>query len=190
LLPYQLTAYLKDGLVPGRHGTAFPLIAPYQAFQARDGALMIAAGNDGLFTRLCEALDLQELAADPRFATNPDRLRHREELTRLLADRIRDDEVADVLELLERAGIPVAPVNDVGSVADHEQTAALGLIQPLAEPTVAFPLSFEGERLVHRSAPPRLGEHTDEILRELGYAEREIEAFEQGDVILRAAGDT
>ena len=189
LLPYQLTAYLKDGLVPERHGTAFPLIAPYQAFQARDGELMIAAGNDGLFTRLCEALDLQEVAADPRFATNPDRVRHREELARLIAERIGKDEVAAVLARLERAGVPVAPVNDVGRVADHQQTAALGLIQPLAEPTVAFPLSFEGERLLHRSLPPKLGEHTDEILRELGYEEGEIEAFEQGDVVRRSTGD-
>jgi formyl-CoA transferase/CoA:oxalate CoA-transferase len=190
LLPYQLTAYLKDGLVPTRHGTAFPLIAPYQAFRARDGELMIAAGNDGLFTRLCEALDLQEVAADPRFATNPDRVRHREELTQLIAERVGKDEVDAVLARLEQAGVPVAPVNDVGRVADHEQTAALGMIQPLAQATVAFPLSFEGDRLLHRSAPPALGEHTDEILRELGYEEHEIESFEQGELVRRPAGDT
>jgi crotonobetainyl-CoA:carnitine CoA-transferase CaiB-like acyl-CoA transferase len=183
LLPYQLTAYLNDGRVPERHGTAFPLIAPYQVFRARDGELMIAVGNDGLFSRLCEALDLQELAADARFATNPDRVRHREELAKLIGERIEHEELAGVLARLEHAGIPAAPVNDVGRVADHEQTAALGLIQPLAERTIALPLSFEGDRVLHRTAPPKLGEHTDEILRELGYEEREIEALEHGDVI-------
>src|SRR5207244_8277305 len=79
LLPYQLAAYLARGDVPGRHGTAFPLIAPYEVFRVRDGALMIAAGNDRLFARLSDALGLAELTAEPRFATNPDRLHHRDE---------------------------------------------------------------------------------------------------------------
>src|SRR5947207_2524440 len=79
LLPYQVTAYLSSGDVPSRHGTAFPLIAPYEVFRTRDGELMIAAGNDRLFARLCEALGLPELPTDSRFATNPDRLRHRDE---------------------------------------------------------------------------------------------------------------
>ena len=185
LLPYQVTAYLKDGRVPGRHGTAFPLIAPYQVFHARGGDLMIAAGNDGLFTRLCEALDLGELRADPRFATNPDRVRHRDELAALVGARVAKAPVGEVLERLERAGVPAAPVNDVGDVAEDEQTAALGLIQQLSERTVAFPVSFDSERLLHRSAPPRLGEHTDEILRELGVDDEEIGRLEAEGVVAR-----
>ena len=185
LLPYQVTAYLKDGHVPGRHGTAFPLIAPYQVFHARGGDLMIAAGNDGLFARLCEVLDLGELPADARFATNPDRVRHRDELAALIGARLADAPAAEVLERLQRAGVPAAPVNDVGQVAEDEQTAALGLVQQLSEPTVAFPVSFDSERLLHRSAPPRLGEHTEEILRELGHHDDEIERLEAQGVIAR-----
>jgi crotonobetainyl-CoA:carnitine CoA-transferase CaiB-like acyl-CoA transferase len=185
LLPYQVTAYLEDGQVPRRHGTAFPLIAPYQVFHARGGDLMIAAGNDGLFARLCAALDLEELPADPRFATNPDRVRHREELAALIAARLAHEPQAEVLERLERAGVPAAPVNDVGQVAEDEQTAALGLIQQVSEPTVAFPVSFDSGRLLHRTAPPRLGEHTDEILRELGYDDEEAARLEAEGVIAR-----
>jgi crotonobetainyl-CoA:carnitine CoA-transferase CaiB-like acyl-CoA transferase len=185
LLPYQVTAYLASGEVPGRHGTAFPLIAPYQVFRVRDGELMIAAGNDGLFARLCEALDLDELVSDRRFATNPDRVRHRDELATLLAAHLAERTRQDVLGRLEQAGVPAAPLNDVGAVADHEQTRALGLIQRMPEATVGLPLSFDGERLRHRTAPPRLGEHTVDVLRELGYDDREIEQLVVERVVRR-----
>jgi crotonobetainyl-CoA:carnitine CoA-transferase CaiB-like acyl-CoA transferase len=190
LLPYQVTAYLASGEVPGRHGTAFPLIAPYQVFRVRDGELMIAAGNDGLFARLCAALGLDELASDERFATNPDRVGHRDELAAQLAANLAQRTRADVLVLLEHAGVPAAPVNDVGAVADHEQTAALGLIQRMPEPTVAFPLSFDGERLRHRRSPPRLGEHSEQILRELGYDDGEIEQLVVERLVRRVESST
>jgi crotonobetainyl-CoA:carnitine CoA-transferase CaiB-like acyl-CoA transferase len=185
LLPYQLTAHIAGGAVPGRYGSAFPLIAPYQVFHTRDGDLMIAAGNDGLFTRLCGALDVPELATDARFATNPDRVARRDELAALIQTRLGGEPLDGVLARLERAGVPAAPVNDVGEVAQHEQTAALGLIQSMPEPTVAFPLSVDGERVLHQRHPPRLGEHTDGILHELGYADAELEALGAEGVIRR-----
>lgn len=185
LLPYQVTAYLAGGGVPGRHGTAFPLIAPYQVFRARDGDLMIAAGNDGLFQRLCSVLELDQLARDARYATNPDRVSRRDELAELIQQRVGAESVADLLSRLGEAGVPAAPVNDVGQAADHEQTSALGLIQHLPEPTVALPLSIDGERVVHNRQPPRLGEHTDEVLRELGYADVELESLAAAGVIRR-----
>jgi crotonobetainyl-CoA:carnitine CoA-transferase CaiB-like acyl-CoA transferase len=180
LLPYQVTAFLATGVVPGRHGTAFPLIAPYQVFHARDGDVMIAAANDGLFARLCEALDI---APDARYATNRQRLQLRDELADIVQSRVKRLTRADVLDRLSNAGVPAAPVQDVGEVARHEQTAALGLIQDVPEPTVALPLSFDRERVTHRSPPPRLGEHTAEILAEAGFGDDQIAALEREGIV-------
>jgi crotonobetainyl-CoA:carnitine CoA-transferase CaiB-like acyl-CoA transferase len=183
LLPYQVTAYLDTGAVPGRHGTAFPLIAPYEVFHARDGDVMIAAANDGLFARLCDALGLAELADDPHYTTNPDRVQRRKELAAAIqarvADRLRDELVAT----LTHAGVPAASVQDVGEAARHEQTAALGLIQDAPQPTVALPLSFDDERVRHRAPPPRLGEHTAEILREVGYTDEDVAELEREGIV-------
>jgi len=190
LLPYQVTSYLGDGSVPGRHGTAFPLIAPYEVFHASDGDVMIAAANDGLFARLCEALDVNELAQDVRYATNPDRVERREELARLIQARVAEHERDELVARLADAGVPAAPVQDIDEVARHEQTAALGLIQDGPKPTVAFPLSFDRNRLAHRSPPPRLGEHSAEILRQAGYSDAEISTLKEEGIIRAARLDT
>jgi crotonobetainyl-CoA:carnitine CoA-transferase CaiB-like acyl-CoA transferase len=183
LMPYQVTGYLRTGAVPGRHGTAFPLIAPYQVFHARDGDVMIAAANDGLFRRLCSVLGLPD---DRRFATNPERLRRRDELAALVQSRVGERTRDELVAELSAAGVPAAAVQDVGEVAEHQQTRALGLIQELPEPTVALPLSFDGERALHHSPPPRLGEHTAEILRETGYEDAAIAELEREGIVRSA----
>jgi len=189
LIGYHLVGYLGSGEVPGRHGTAFPLIAPYEVFAARDGEVMIAAANDRLFVGLCDVIGAPELVGDPRFATNPDRVANRDELISLLAARFATEAAETWLERLDAAGVPAAPVHDVADVAADEQTRALQVLQPLEHPTVrelttvALPLSADGERVRHPSAPPLLGEHTDDVLAELGYSAEEIEALAAAGVV-------
>jgi formyl-CoA transferase/CoA:oxalate CoA-transferase len=154
-LNYQLVGYLGTGEVPGREGSAFAQIAPYQVFPTADGELMIVAGNDKLFRGLCAVLGLEP---DERFATNPDRVRRRAELAALIEERTRTWPTDSLLEALVAAGIPASPVRDVGEAAEHPQTEALGILQRLGDfTTLAQPLSFDGERVTHRSPPPALG---------------------------------
>jgi crotonobetainyl-CoA:carnitine CoA-transferase CaiB-like acyl-CoA transferase len=184
LLPYHVTGYLATGAVPGRHGTAYPAIVPYQAFAAADGELMVAAPNDRLFAALCDVLGLPDLPGDERFATNPARVEHRDELVSLLAARFVAEPRATWFEQLAGAGVPATPVQDVGEVARHEQTAALGLLQDLGSyTTVAPPLSVEGERVPHRFGAPALGEHSAEVLAEAGYAEAEVDELSAAGVV-------
>ncbi|HSI97097.1 MAG TPA: CoA transferase [Gaiellaceae bacterium] len=189
---YHLVGYLADGTVPTGQGTVFPMVAPYQVFPTRDGELMIAGGNDRLFVTLCGTLDLPELVSDPRFATNPDRVAHRDELVAVLSERLRERDTAEWHELLTSAGVPAAPVANIADIAVAEQTTALGMLQPVPHPRIpdlrlaGLPLSFAGERARHAHPPPLLGEHTAEVLREVGYEDRQIAALE-ADGIVRIA---
>jgi crotonobetainyl-CoA:carnitine CoA-transferase CaiB-like acyl-CoA transferase len=183
LLPYQLSDVLAGAGPPGRHGTAFPLIAPYEVFPTADGELMIVAGNDRLFASLCAVLDAPELAEDERFGSNPLRVAHRDELVELLRPRLAGRATEDLLARLRAAGVPASPVLDLGEVAAHEQTQATGMLQELAAGTiVAPPVSADGERVLHRGAPPLLGQHTAEVLAEAGFGETEIEALAEAGV--------
>jgi len=175
LIPYQLVDVLAGGVPAGRHGTAFPLIVPYQVFATADGELMIVAANDRLYAKVCEAVGAPELATDERFATNPLRIANREELIPLLQSRIAPQSTVDLLAKLREAGVPASPVNDLAAVAEEEQLRATGILQELAgRELVSPPFSADGERIRYRSEPPLLGQHTREILTEAGYADGEI----------------
>ena len=176
LVGYQLTDAFRTGHAPGRYGTAFPLIAPYEVFPTQDGELMIAAANDGLFVQLCERIGLPELAEDPRFRTNPDRLANRDALLPPIRARLAERPSAHWLDVLE--GIPVAPVQDIAQAAAHEQTRAVGIVQELAGlETLGLPLEIDSERVGHHDAPPTLGAHSADVLAELGYSADEIDAL-------------
>ena len=177
---YHVAGYLADGTLPRGEGTRFPMVAPYQVFATRDGELMVAGGNDRLFRAICTVVGLEQLADDPRFRTNPERVRNRDALVALLEERLRTEDTATWRERLTAAGVPAAPVADVREVAESPQTAALGILQHLEHPRIpdltlaALPLSFDGERARHPKAPPDVGQDSAEILREAGYADAEI----------------
>jgi len=186
---YHLAGYLADGTVPHGQGTRFPMVAPYQVFPTRDGELMVAGGNDRLFAAICDVVGLPGLAEDPRFRTNPDRVRNRDELCAILEEVLCERDAAYWHTRLTEAGVPAAPVADVADVVHAPQTEALGILQPLDHRSIpdlrlmALPLSFDGERALHRSAPPVVGEHTADVLREVGYENDEIAALAAEGVI-------
>ena len=186
---YHLVGFLADGTVPHGQGTRFPMVAPYQVFATGDGELMIAGGNDRLFQAICDVVGLPELRDDARFATNPDRVRNRDELCALLEHALAEHDTAYWLARLKDAGVPAAPVADVADVARAPQTRALGILQPVHHPRIpdleltALPLSFDGERALHRTAPPAVGEHTADVLREAGYDTDQIAALAAEGVI-------
>jgi len=184
---YHLIGNLATGGVPTRQGTGFHAIAPYQVFPASDGGLMITCANDGLYRRLLDAIGLPELAADPRFLTNPDRVANRAALTELLSERLRQDTRAAWLEKLAAANVPAAPVQDIGEVAVDPQLEAVGILQRLGEFTTLGPaFSVDGERPEYASPPPALGAHTAEVLRAAGYTDDALAAMAAEGIIRTA----
>jgi crotonobetainyl-CoA:carnitine CoA-transferase CaiB-like acyl-CoA transferase len=181
---YHLIGNLETGAVPTPQGTAFHAIAPYQVFPAADGGLMITAANDGIFARLVEAIGLPQLATDPRFATNPDRVANRAPLAEAISARLREDTRAAWLEKLTAANVPAAPVQDVGEVAADPQTEAIGIVRRVgAFTTLAPAFSVDDERPEYGSPPPPLGASSAEVLGEAGYSDEEIATLGEEGII-------
>jgi crotonobetainyl-CoA:carnitine CoA-transferase CaiB-like acyl-CoA transferase len=165
---YHLVGCAETGFVPRRMGSELPMIAPYGAFPTADGELMIAAANDGLFVRLCHALGRPGIARDPRFATNPSRVEHRLQLSEALQEATWVHTTAVLLERLRSAGVPCAPIQDVAQVLADPQTEASGMLPRLGgRVAMPLPVRWNGRRNAPGAAPPRLGEHTDAVLRSL-----------------------
>jgi crotonobetainyl-CoA:carnitine CoA-transferase CaiB-like acyl-CoA transferase len=168
----QAANHLIGGLVPGPMGSEHPNIVPYQVFHAADRPFILAAGNDRLFRRTCEVLGLPELAQDPRFATNESRVTNRDELIPTLTERFRNEAASEWLRALEAVGVPCAPIRRIDEVfASPEGATLVREMQDDARGpirTVASPIRFDGEIAPTPRTPPRLGEHTEEILDEDG----------------------
>jgi len=181
LLAYQNTNYFSTGTPPKRIGNLHPNIVPYQPFKSSDGEVIVACGNDNLFRKFCDAAGHPELATDPRFVTNGKRVENRTEMTRLIQEIFGKRTTAEWLELLESAGVPNGPINNIAQVFEEPQVKARGVRIELDHaaagklPLVASPMRFSGTPLEYRLPPPLLGEHTEEVLRDLlGKSDAEI----------------
>ncbi|KRA53714.1 CoA-transferase [Pseudoxanthomonas sp. Root65] len=181
--------YLVGGDVPPRQGNAHANIVPYQVFAVADGHIVVAVGNDRQFARLCELMDVSALADDARFTTNAGRVRHRDVLVPPLQAALLSRGRHAWLSMFEAAGIPCGPVNDLADVFADPQVQARGMVaglpHPLADalPLVNSPIRLSATPVVHRHAPPLLGQHTDDVLREAGYDDDGIAALRKRGVV-------
>ncbi|MDP9939352.1 CaiB/BaiF CoA transferase family protein [Ectopseudomonas alcaliphila] len=189
-LANQAMNYLTTGVSPKRLGNAHPNIVPYQDFPSADGNFILAVGNDGQFRKFCEVAGIENLADDPRFVTNKVRVAHRAELIPLLRQATVFKTTAQWIELLEKAGVPCGPINDLQQVFADPQVQARGLRLDLpnafgsSTPQVASPLRLSATPVAYRSAPPLLGQHTDALLqRLLGVSETQIAELREAGAI-------
>ncbi|MCL6452629.1 MAG: CoA transferase [Alicyclobacillus sp.] len=182
--------YFATGETPRAMGSAHPNLAPYQAYRAADGHLVIACGNDALWQRLCDAFGRPEWKSDPRYVTNAARVQHRLELEHDLEAQLSTQPVAHWVAALEDVGVPAGPILNLADIyGGHPQTEALGMVQtvdhPVAGPLqqVAFPVHFAATPARMTLPPPLVGEHTDAILRELGRTDEEIAQLRDHGVV-------
>ena len=196
ILANQAAGFLNTTKVPQRQGNSHPSLAPYQDFPTADGAMLLAIGNDGQFARFCDAAGHPEWAADPRYASNSLRVQNRETLIPALQSVTRTRSTAQWITLLEDKAVPCGPINDMGQAFADAQVQARGLVvkQALSPAesaqtaiesiaTVASPLRLTATPPVLRRAPPGLGEHTDEVLEELGLDALTIASLRVGGVV-------
>jgi crotonobetainyl-CoA:carnitine CoA-transferase CaiB-like acyl-CoA transferase len=171
ILANQGMNYLATGNPPGRIGNAHPNIVPYQPFSTKDGDVILACGNDNLFNKFCEVAGCQDLAKDPRYATNAKRVENRAAITERLAAIFAQRTTKDWCDTLEAAGVPNGPINNLKQVFEEPQVVARGMKIELDHavagkvPLIASPMKFSGTPLEFKNPPPVLGQHTDEVLR-------------------------
>lgn len=188
-LTYVAGGYFATGEVPRRYGSAHPTIVPYQALRTSDGHLMVAVGNDSLWQRFAPIIGLPELATDPRFATNPDRVVNRAVLIPLVEAALATRESAAWAAELSGAGIPAGAINTVDRALAHPQVIARDMVVTAEHPTAGTlrmpgsPVKLSGHTATVRRPPPLLGEHTDEVLAELGYSAADIASLRRRGVV-------
>lgn len=188
-LTYVSSGYFASGEVPRRYGSAHPTIAPYQAFATADGFVMVAVGNDGLWRRFAQELGDAALAADPRYASNPSRVAHREELIPAIEAIMRTRTTEDWVRALDDAGVPVGPIQTVDQALVDPQVLARGMVAELDHPTagpmkvVGCPVRLTRTPASVRTAPPVLGQDTDQVLASLGLDTDRIQALHSSGAV-------
>ena len=186
---FQMSHYFATGEVPKPQGSGTAMIVPYEAFPVADGWVMIAAASDALFGKAATTLGVPELARDPRFVDNPHRVEHRAELRDALSAVTRPLTARDVLDRLQAAGVPSERVSTMDQVATEPQTEASGMLPAVKHPriaeyrAVALPIKWDGERPAADRVPPLLGEHSADVLAELGYDPATIRELAERHVI-------
>ncbi len=188
-LGYFLQNFWERGTEPERPGSGHESLCPYEAFQTLDAPLILGVANEVLWRAFCDVANLQDMVDDPRFRTNPDRVAHREEtvarVRAVMLTRTRDEWIA----LLTERGIPCSPLHTLGELSAHPHTQASGMIYEYEHPqlgafrSVAQPVRFNGERTALRQPPPMLGQHTAEVLGQLGFDAAQIEAMAQAGTV-------
>ena len=192
---YHIVNYLGTGHVPGPMGQGHPSLAPYQMFPSKDGRVMLGAANDGLWNKFCEVTGRTDLSDDPRFKTNLDRVKHRSELIPILEALFQTQTTDEWVALLEAAGIPNSPVNNIADLVHDPHIAHRNMLVDVPHPTVpglqapATPMKLSDGPSSVRRHPPENGEHTEEILLEFGYSKEDIADLETAGAVKQMRDD-
>jgi crotonobetainyl-CoA:carnitine CoA-transferase CaiB-like acyl-CoA transferase len=196
MLTYQAGILFTTGKVPEMLGNAHPIVAPYDTYPTADGYVNIAVGNDAIWQRFCAAMELGEIGEDERFLTNAGRITNLAECNRIVNDALGRYPTEEVVRRLDAAAVPCGPINDVGQVMADPQVRQQELVRQVPHATLGeitvtgFPYHFSGTPLENRYGPPLLGEHSREILGELGYDEETIETWCEAGAVEQAKIET
>jgi crotonobetainyl-CoA:carnitine CoA-transferase CaiB-like acyl-CoA transferase len=188
-LTYQAGRYLASGNVPQRIGSAHPLIVPYQDFEASDGFINIAAGNDNLWKKFCAVTDLSDIADDPKFATNPKRVENRDEVVAIVSKKIKTKTMQEWLDILNDEGVPCGPIYTVDQIFNDPQVLAREMLVEVDHPkcgkiqVTGSPIKLSETPAEITTHPPMLGEHNSSILQEFGFSEEDITKLKEDKVI-------
>lgn len=180
---------LATGKAPERLGSAHPSLVPYQAFETKDGYVIIGVPNDWLWKKMCDALGLDDLKDHPKYAENNNRVANREELVGILTEYTKTKESAEIIDILKRAGVPSGPINNIAELLDHPQVIHREMVQEVQHPTIGalkmlgVPLKLSETPGSIRKAPPLLSENTNEVLETLGYSSEDLKNLKEKGVI-------